>query len=99
MAFVCHDDRQNLSFLQYAPTDVAARGGNKLVSRADFHMGTQTTTLRSHWGQSSLLFNSCTTNSTLAALKQQDALFGRLEDDQRFAINFGTNEICGSIVA
>jgi cleavage and polyadenylation specificity factor subunit 1 len=90
--FVCHDDRQNHSFLQYAPTDVAARGGNKLVSRADFHMGTQTTTLRGHWSQSSLLFNSCTTNSTLAALKQQDALFERLEDDQRFAINFGTTD-------
>ncbi|KAL3775848.1 hypothetical protein ACHAW5_010006 [Stephanodiscus triporus] len=92
MTFVCHDDRQNLSFLQYAPTDAAARGGNKLVSRADFHMGTQTTTLKSHWCQSSLLFNSCTTNSTLAALKQQDTLFGRLEDDQRFAIHFGTTD-------
>ena len=92
MAFVCHDDRQNLSFLQYAPTDAAARGGNKLVSRADFHIGTQTTSLRSHWGQSSLMFNSCTTNSTLAALKQQDSMFGRLDDDQRFAINFGTSD-------
>jgi len=92
MSFVCHDDRQNLSFLQYAPTDAAARGGNKLVCRADFHMGTQTTSLRSHWSQSSLLFNSCTTNSTLAALKQQDTLFGRLDDDQRFAVNFGTTD-------
>lgn len=88
IAFVCHDDRQNLSFLQYAPTDVAARGGNKLVCRADFHLGSQTTSLKSHWSQSSLLFNSCTTTSTLAALKQQDALF----DDQRFGCNFGTSD-------
>lgn len=99
MSFVCHDDRQNLSFLQYAPTDAEARGGNKLVCRADFHMGSQTTSLRSHWGQSSLLFNSCTTTSTLAALKQQDTLFGRLEDDNRFAVNFGTSDgSLGSIV-
>lgn len=99
MSFVCHDDRQNLSFLQYAPTDAAARGGNKLVCRADFHMGSQTTSLRSHWAESPLLFNSCTTTSTLAALKQQDALFGRLEDDQRFAVNFGTSDgSFGSIV-
>jgi len=92
MAFVCHDDRQNLSFLQYAPTDAAARGGNMLVCRADFHMGTQTTSFQSHWGHSSLLFNSCTPTSALAALKQQDSLFGRLEDDQRFVINFGTTD-------
>jgi cleavage and polyadenylation specificity factor subunit 1 len=99
MSFVCHDDRQNLSFLQYAPSDVASRGGNKLVCRADYHMGSQTTSLKSHWGQSSLLFNSCTMTSTLAALKQQDTLFGRLEDDNRFAVNFGTTDgSFGSIV-
>ncbi|KAL9181780.1 hypothetical protein ACHAXT_012123 [Thalassiosira profunda] len=99
VSFVCHDDRQNLSFLQYAPADAAARGGNKLVCRADFHLGSQTTSLRSHWSQSSLLFNSCTMNSTLAALKQQDALFGRLEDDQRFSVNFGTSDgSFGSVV-
>ncbi len=99
MAFVCHDERQNLQFFQYAPTDAAARGGNKLVCRADYHLGSQTTALKSHWGQSSLLFNSCTMSSTIAALKQQDALFGRLEDDQRFAVNFGTTDgSFGSII-
>ncbi|EED93331.1 predicted protein [Thalassiosira pseudonana CCMP1335] len=97
MSFVCHDDRQNIQFLQYAPTDVAARGGNKLVCRADFHLGSQTTSLNSHWAQSSLLFNSCTVSSTLASLKQQDSLFGRLDDDQRFAVNFGTTD--GSFVS
>ena len=30
--------------------------------------------------------------STLAALKQQDTLFGRLEDDNRFAVNYGTSD-------
>mmetsp|Transcript_23882 Transcript_23882/g.50043 ORF Transcript_23882/g.50043 Transcript_23882/m.50043 type:complete len:2077 (-) Transcript_23882:3538-9768(-) len=99
MAFVCHDERQNLQFFQYAPTDAAARGGNKLVCRADYHLGSQTTALKSYWGQSSLLFNSCTMSSTMAALKQQDALFGRLEDDQRFAVNFGTTDgSFGSII-
>ena len=92
VSFVCHDDRQNLSFLQYAPTDAAARGGNKLVCRANFHLGSQTTSLKSHWSQSSLLFNSCTITSTLAALKQQDALFGRVDDDHRFSCNFGTTD-------
>ncbi len=100
MAFVCHDDRQNLKFLQYAPADAEARGGNKLVCRADVHIGSQTTALKSHWCQSSLLFNSCTMPSTLAALKQQDALFGRLEDDQRFAVSFGTTDgSVGSIIS
>jgi cleavage and polyadenylation specificity factor subunit 1 len=88
MSFVCHDDRQNIQFLQYAPTDVAARGGNKLVCRADFHLGSQTTSLNSHWAQSSLLFNSCTVSSTLASLKQQDSLFGRLDDDQRYCLKY-----------
>lgn len=97
MSFVCHDDRQNLSFLQYAPNDSAARGGNKLVRRADFHLGAQTTSMRSHSCQSSLLFNTCTMASTLAALKQQDTLFGRLDDDQRFAVSFGTSD--GSYVS
>ena len=48
MSFVCHDDRQNLQFFQYAPGDAAARGGNKLVCRADFHLGAQTTSFQSH---------------------------------------------------
>mmetsp|Transcript_2375 Transcript_2375/g.4920 ORF Transcript_2375/g.4920 Transcript_2375/m.4920 type:complete len:204 (-) Transcript_2375:1386-1997(-) len=90
MSFVCHDDRENLQFLQYAPNDVASRGGNKLVCRADFHLGAQTTALQSHFCRSSLLVNSATPTSTLAALKQQDPLFGRIEDDQRFAVHFGS---------
>ena len=39
IAFACHDERQNLQFFQYAPKDDASRGGNKLVPRADFHLG------------------------------------------------------------
>ena len=80
---VCHDDRQNLQFFQYAPGDAAARGGNKLVCRADFHLGSQTIELQSHFCRSSLLINSATPSSTLAALKQQDTFFGRTDDDQR----------------
>eukprot|EP00536_Pseudo-nitzschia_multiseries_P002927 jgi/Psemu1/184691/e_gw1.41.175.1 len=90
--FVCHDDRQNLQFFQYAPGDPAARGGNKLVCRADFHLGSQTTDLRSHFCRSSLLINSATPSSTLAALKQQDTFFGKADDDQRLALTFGTTD-------
>ena len=90
--FVCHDDRQNLQFFQYAPGDPAARGGNKLVCRADFHLGSQTTDLRSHFCRSSLLVNSATPASTLAALKQQDTFFGKADDDQKLAITFGTTD-------
>jgi cleavage and polyadenylation specificity factor subunit 1 len=39
IAFVCHDERENLQFFQYAPKDETSRGGNKLVCRADFHLG------------------------------------------------------------
>jgi cleavage and polyadenylation specificity factor subunit 1 len=39
IVFVCHDERENLQFFQYAPKDEASRGGNKLVCRADFHLG------------------------------------------------------------
>lgn len=92
MSFVCHDDRENLQFLQYAPNDVASRGGNKLVCRADFHLGAQTIALQSHFCRSSLLVNSATPTSTLAALKQQDPLFGRIDDDQRFAVHFGSTD-------
>jgi len=92
MSFICQDDRQNLQFFQYAPNDSAARGGNKLVCRADFHLGDQTIFFGSHWCRSSLLINSATPNSTLAALKRQDTLFGRVDDDQRFAVNFGTTD-------
>jgi len=90
--FVCHDDRQNLQFFQYAPGDPAARGGNKLVCRADFHLGSQTTDLSNHFCRSSLLINSATPSSTLAALKQQDTFFGKADDDQRLAITFGTTD-------
>lgn len=88
--FICHDDRQNLQFFQYSPGDPAARGGNKLVCRADFHLGCQTTDMPSHFCRSSLLINSSTPSSTLAALKQQDTFHGKAEDDQRLAVSFGT---------
>jgi len=90
--FICHDDRQNLQFFQYAPGDPAARGGNKLVCRADFHLGSQTTDITSHFCRSSLVINSATPSSTLAALKQQDTFFGKAEDDQRLAVTFGTTD-------
>jgi cleavage and polyadenylation specificity factor subunit 1 len=89
---VCHDDRQNLQFFQYAPGDAAARGGNKLVCRADFHLGSQTIELQSHFCRSSLLINSATPTSTLAALQQQDTFFGRTDDDQRLGVHFGTTD-------
>ncbi len=90
LSFVCHDDRQNLSFLNYAPGDIASRGGNKLVCRADCHLGTQSTALSSHACRSSLVINSATTQSTLVALKQQDPLFGKLDDDKRFGLHYGS---------
>ncbi|KAG7357145.1 CPSF A subunit region-domain containing protein [Nitzschia inconspicua] len=90
--FICHDDRQNLQFFQYSPGDPAARGGNKLVCRADFHLGCQTTDMPSHFCRSSLLINSATPSSTLAALKQQDTFHGKADDDQRLAVSFGTTD-------
>ena len=90
LTFVGHDDRQNLQFFQYAPGEAAARGGNKLVCRADFHLGAQTAAFQNHSCRSSLWINSASPSSTLAALKQQDAFFGRSEDDQRIGSHFGT---------
>lgn len=92
LSFVCHDDRQNLSFFSYSPNDPAARGGNKLVCRADCHLGAQTVFFQSHLCRSSLLTNTATLKSTLVALKQQDSLFGKLDDDQRYALHFGTTD-------
>lgn len=92
VSFVCQDDRQNLQFFQYAPGDAAARGGNKLVCRADIHLGAQTVSMQSHFCRSSLLINSATPESTLAALKQQDSFFGRTDDDQRLGVYFGTSD-------
>lgn len=92
LTFICHDDRQNLQFFQYAPGEAAARGGNKLVCRADFHLGAQTAAFHNHACRSSLWINSASPSSTLAALKQQDAFFGRSEDDQRIGAHFGTSD-------
>ena len=92
MTFVCHDDRQNLQFFQYAPGDAAARGGNKLVCRADIHLGSQTVAFRNHTCRSSLLVHSATPASSLAALKSQDTLFGRSDDDHRLGVHFGTSD-------
>lgn len=89
---VCHDDRENLQFFQYAPGDAAARGGNRLVCRADFHLGSQTTDLQSFFCRSSLLINSATPSSSLAALKQQDKFYGKSDDDQRLGVHFGTSD-------
>lgn len=99
MSFVVHDDRQNLTFLSYAPLDPAARGGNKLVCRADCHLGTSTVGLQNHLCRSSLIINSATTQSTLAALKQQDPLYGKADDDQRFGLHYGsTDSSFGTII-
>jgi cleavage and polyadenylation specificity factor subunit 1 len=89
---VCQDDRENLQFFQYAPGDAAARGGNRLVCRADFHLGSQTTDLQSFFCRSSLLINSATPSSSLAALKQQDKFYGKSDDDQRLGVHFGTGD-------
>mmetsp|Transcript_24583 Transcript_24583/g.37919 ORF Transcript_24583/g.37919 Transcript_24583/m.37919 type:complete len:532 (-) Transcript_24583:18-1613(-) len=97
MAFLCHDDRQNLQFFQYSPGDAAARGGNKLVARADVHLGSVTVAFNSHWCKPSLLVDSATPTSTLAALKQQDGLFGRSDEDLRFGLHFGTSD--GALLA
>ena len=92
LTFVCHDERQNLQFFQYAPGEAAARGGNKLVCRADYHLGAQTSAFRNHACRSSLWVDSASPSSTLAALKQQDNLFGRNDDDQRLGVHFGTSD-------
>lgn len=92
LTFLCQDDRQNLQFFQYAPGEAAARGGNKLVCRADFHLGSQTSAFQNHTCRSSLWINSATPTSTLAALKQQDTFFGRTDDDQRLGATFGTSD-------
>ena len=92
VSFVCHDDRQNLTFFGYAPNDPAARGGNRLVRRADYHLGAQTVGLQSHYCRSSLLVNSATVRSTTVALGLQDPSFGRSEDDRRFGLHFGTTD-------
>ena len=92
MSFVVHDNRQNLQFFQYAPGDAAARGGNKLVCRADVHLGSQTVALQSHFCRSSLLINSATPTSTMAALKSQDSFLGKTDDDQRLGVHYGTSD-------
>lgn len=92
MTIVCQDERQNLQFFQYAPGDAAARGGNRLVCRADCHIGTQTVAFSSHFCRPSLLAHSATLSSSAAALKQQDPLHGRSDDDQRIGVFFGTTD-------
>jgi cleavage and polyadenylation specificity factor subunit 1 len=94
--FLCHDDRQNIQFFQYAPGEASARGGNKLVCRADYHLGTRTIAMASQYCRSSLVAHSATLPSTLAALKQQDPFWGRLDDDQRTSVYCGTTD--GTIV-
>ncbi len=92
ISFVTHDERQNLTFFSYAPHDQASRGGNKLVCRADCHLGQQTIGFTSHFCKSSLIVNSATVQSTLVALKQQDPFFGKLDDDQKFALQYGSTD-------
>jgi cleavage and polyadenylation specificity factor subunit 1 len=48
--------------------------------------------LTSHVCRSSLVINSATTESTLVALKQQDPLFGKLDDDKRFGLHYGSTD-------
>ena len=90
MAFISHDDHGNIECLQYAPKDDAARGGNKLVRRADFHLGTQTISMTSYWCRSSLLSYTSNLTSTWAALQRQDALVALNDENRRFASSFGT---------
>ena len=92
MYFLCHDDRQNFQFFNYAPHDEASRGGNKLVCKSDFHLGVQTISFDAHYCRNSLLVHSSTANSTMTALKQHDTLFGRADDDIRFGVHFGTGD-------
>jgi len=92
MTFAGHDIRQNLQFFQYAPGEAASRGGNKLVVRADFHLGASTTALVSFPCRSSLIAHSATPKSSLAALRQQDPKYGQLDDDQRVGVYFGSSD-------
>lgn len=92
LSFICHDDRQNLQFFSYAPGELAARGGNKLVCRADIHLGSETTSLQNHLCRSSLIINSANEVSTIAALKLQDSFYGKGDDDVRFAVHYGTSD-------
>jgi CPSF A subunit region len=94
--FLCHDDRHNLQFFQYSPGEALARGGNRLICRADYHLGTRTIGMSSMYCRSSLVAHSATLPSTLSALKQQDPFWGRLDDDQRTNVYFGTTD--GTIV-
>jgi cleavage and polyadenylation specificity factor subunit 1 len=95
LSFVVQDDRQNLSFYSYSPNEAAARGGNKLVCRADHHIGEQTTGFRNHFCRSSLTVCSATLQSTMVALKQQEPFYGKMDDDQKFGIHYGSSD--GSI--
>lgn len=51
---------------------------------------TQLVCFQSHWCKSSLLSSSATTSSSVTALRQQDPVLRRSDEDQRFGLNFGT---------
>lgn len=90
IAFICHDERGNISVLQYAPSDEAARGGNRMVCRSDFYLGAQTVTINSHWCRSSLLCASANVTSSWAALQRQEGFRSYSDENKRFGVHFGT---------
>jgi hypothetical protein len=51
---------------------------------------TQIISIDSHWCRSSLISATATPNSSMAALHQQDTLLKQNDDNNRFALHFGT---------
>ena len=76
LAFVVHDDRENIQVFQYAPNDDESEGGNKLVCRADMHIGTTAVDISSHYCTPVTICSSADAASSWALLKNHDKFGG-----------------------
>ena len=86
LAFVVHDDRENLTFMQYAPSDAEARGGNRLVVRGDFNCSCLATSFSSFLCQTSLTGASATSHLTYEELQKLNPINLKVEDAKKFGL-------------
>ena len=88
LAFVVHDERENIRVLQYAPNDPAAEGGAKLCSRADMHVGLTAVEMSSHFCVPPEIVASANSDISFAALKGSRFDGGGMEEV--FGLAFGS---------
>jgi len=87
-----HDDRENIEVFHYLPNDAGSEGGNRLVCKADMHIGATCVDFKSHFCTPVTICSSANVASSYEVLKNSGAGQGGGGAGDVFGISFGSTE-------